>query len=76
MIDRDWTQADEKCRAEGRCRRCGVNRIERAHLAPRTHDERVKIGSKKRRVAADNCVPLCPSCHRKFDHRRLTSWST
>jgi hypothetical protein len=71
MIDRDWTKADEKCRQEGRCRRCGVNRIERAHLAPRTHDERVKVGSKKRRVAADNCVPLCPSCHRKFDHREI-----
>ena len=70
-MDRDWTKADEKCRQEGRCRRCGVARIERAHLAPRTHDPRISFKSKKREVVADNCIPLCPSCHRKFDHKEI-----
>lgn len=50
---------------ENSCRVCGRMPADAAHLAPRS---RVKPGP-----AEDprNCLPLCRSCHRDFDERRL-----
>lgn len=61
---RDWTQAVEKCREEGACRKCGRSDlpIDPAHVTPR---------SRGAGVTADEVVPLCRPCHTLYDAGRL-----
>lgn len=66
--NRDWDEAIRKVRREAECRLCGVQRnLQAAHLAPRAHDKPKRFGSKVRHVAPDNILPMCASCHRRFD---------
>ena len=70
--DRNWDDAIEKCRDEGKCRVCKVQRgLDCAHLAPRTHDRPKHVGQKRLYVHPDNAVPLCSHCHYGFDHSEL-----
>ena len=70
--NRDWDDAIRKVRAEGECRICGVQRnLQAAHLAPRAHDKPKRFGSKTLYVDPANILPLCASCHRKFDAHEI-----
>ena len=70
--NRDWDDAIRKVRAEAECRVCGVQRnLQAAHLAPRAHDKPKRFDSKTRYVDPANILPLCASCHRKFDAHEM-----
>lgn len=61
---REWDAAIEKCRDEGQCRYCGIQaNLQAAHTIKRQYDERVKPGSRNRRVNPDGVIPLCAHCH-------------
>lgn len=69
-VRRDWTAALEKVRREGKCRVCdSAQCLQCAHTINRRFQD-VKDGSKVV-VKADAVVPLCQSCHEKYDARRL-----
>jgi hypothetical protein len=61
-VKRDWTAAREKCDREGCCRNCGAPHPEAAHLWPRG------MGGGQ---SPDLIVPLCRSCHGRFDAHLL-----
>ena len=70
--DRNWDDAIVKCRDEGECRVCNVQRgLDCAHLAPRKHDRPKHAGQKRLYVHPDNVIPLCSHCHYGFDHSEL-----
>jgi 5-methylcytosine-specific restriction endonuclease McrA len=62
-VKRDWQEALDKKREEGRCRKCGSReRIQAAHVIPRS------LGGDQHR---DATVPLCEPCHRAYDSHEL-----
>ena len=66
-MKRDWAAARMKVDREGRCRVCKApGRVEAAHTIGRTHDP------KDGKVRPVDIVPLCNSCHRAYDERRLS----
>ena len=70
--DRSWDAAIEKCRDEGECRVCKIQRgLDAAHLAKREHDQPVRPGAKRLKVEPDNVIPLCAHDHYAFDHSEL-----
>jgi len=70
--DRNWDDAIEKCKDEGECRVCKVQRgLDCAHLAPRTHDRPKHAGQKRLYVHPNNVVPLCAHDHYGLDHSEL-----
>lgn len=74
-IERYWDGAREKVRREGRCRLCPeVYALEAAHTLARKYDEATELedGTWAIFVDPDDVVPLCPSCHHAYDHRRVS----
>jgi hypothetical protein len=74
-LRRDWAEAWEKCLYEGRCRCCkSTEGIQAAHTIGRARQD-VAItgprGGKYLLVKADAIVPLCGSCHWKYDAHEL-----
>lgn len=70
--DRNWDAAIDKCRNEGECRVCHVQRgLDCCHLAPRKHDKPKHVGQKRLFVHPDNCIPLCAHDHYEFDAGQL-----
>lgn len=64
---RDWKSARAKCELEGRCRLCRRSgRVEAAHTIGRKYDP---ANGKVRPV---DVIPLCNSCHRGYDARKLS----
>lgn len=74
IVPRDWTPARAKVEREGRCRVCPATvflqaahvigrRYDPAHPHPRQKGERI--------VMADAVVPLCPTCHDRYDTHQL-----
>jgi 5-methylcytosine-specific restriction endonuclease McrA len=62
-MKRSWTEAREKVDHEGACRVCGRGYwLEAAHVIPRS------LGGGQE---ADATVPLCSTCHAKYDGGRL-----
>jgi 5-methylcytosine-specific restriction endonuclease McrA len=62
-MSRDWSEALDKKRREGRCRACSSSsQLEAAHVIPRS------LGGDQHELAT---VPLCRSCHRAYDSREL-----
>lgn len=67
-MKRNWTHARLKCDREGRCRLCRRSgRVEAAHTIGRSYDDK-KTGV----VDPDAIIPLCNSCHRGYDQRKLS----
>jgi hypothetical protein len=61
---RAWGNARAKVEREGKCRVCkATGRLEAAHTISRSYDRAV--------VRDDDIVPLCDTCHRKYDARTL-----
>ncbi len=62
-MSRDWTAALDKKREEGKCRTCpSRSQLEAAHVIPRS------LGGDQHALAT---VPLCRSCHQRYDAREL-----
>lgn len=60
---RDWTDALNKKRMEGRCRVCkSEHGLDAAHVVPRS------LGGDEH---PDATVPLCRTCHTRFDQHQL-----
>lgn len=60
---RQWDDAIDKCRDEGECRICHVQRsIQCAHTVGRKYDQ-PKPGRKTLWVDPDSVIPLCAHCH-------------
>jgi hypothetical protein len=56
---RVWTEAANKVRDEGKCRRCGSPfGLEAAHIIPRS-----RIGARRGAEDARNIIPLCSRDH-------------
>lgn len=56
-----------KCDAEGRCRVCKQSGpVDAAHVIGRKHDAVDGV------VQPDDIIPLCRSCHEKYDQRKLS----
>ena len=70
--DRDWGDAIAKCRDEGECRVCHVQRgLECAHTIGRKHDQPKKFGAKRLYVNPVSVIPLCSHCHGQFDRHEI-----
>lgn len=69
----DWTDAISKLSSEGQCRVCGRSdvKLEAAHTAGRKYDDRKGNSQTTHKVERVATVPLCKSCHMKFDARAL-----
>jgi hypothetical protein len=65
---KDWREARAKVAAEGRCRVCATREeLEAAHVLGQRYD-------RDNRVAPEDIVPLCATCHRGpdgYDHHAL-----
>lgn len=59
---RDWSAAEAKCAEEEVCRNCGGSPVQFAHVWTRG------MGSGN---DADEGIPLCPTCHTRFDRHQL-----
>lgn len=82
-IPRRWGDAIAKVREESQCRVCQslggwedgdyVGELECAHIIGRKHDpiHTGPRGGQYRYVHPDSVVPLCPRCHRDYDHYEL-----
>lgn len=62
---RDWMAAHAKRDSEARCRVCGREGVDAAHIVPRSL---APNGGEHQ----DNIVPLCRSCHRLYDEGFLS----
>lgn len=74
-LERFWDGALEKVRREGLCRVCGSQLfLQCAHVVGRKHDPRVELESGEVAIFVDplDVVPLCETCHRDYDARRLS----
>ncbi len=70
--DRCWSDAIEKCRDEGECRVCNVQRgLEAAHTIGRKYDRPKKFGAKRLYVDPRGIVPLCSHCHGQYDRHEI-----
>lgn len=72
-MKRDWTDAEAKKRAEGKCRYCGATGVvQSAHVIGREHDEPRWIDQPDvLYVHPDDVVPLCREHHDLYDARQL-----
>lgn len=70
---RDWLEARTKVELEGACRKCRVEyaHLEAAHIVGRKHDAPRDADSKTLWVNPDRIVPLCPTCHQRYDAHGL-----
>lgn len=62
---RDWMDAHAKRDSEARCRVCGREPVDAAHIVPRSL---APNGGEQQ----DNIVPLCRPCHRLYDEGFLS----
>ena len=62
---RDWMDAHAKRDSEARCRVCGREPVDAAHIVPRSL---APNGGEQQ----DNIVPLCRKCHRLYDEGFLS----
>lgn len=63
MKRRDWTEGRAKVDREGKCRMCpSRDGIQAAHIVPRS------LGGEMESL---DFVPLCQSCHSKFDRHEI-----
>ena len=63
---RDWAWARMKVESEGRCRVCqSAGQVDAAHVLGRKYDSNDGV------VQPDDVIPLCRSCHEKYDLRKL-----
>lgn len=66
LMRRTWKAAREKVDREGECRVCGDGRdLQSAHVIGRVYDP------PDGKVRPVDIVPLCASCHQKYDARSL-----
>jgi hypothetical protein len=71
-VERDWSDALAKCKAEGRCRACKrKGKVEAAHLIGREHDGPRTLGDETLWVNPVDVVPLCVTHHRSYDRRTI-----
>lgn len=70
-VKRSWVLARAKVDEEGVCRVCGVaNHLEAAHVIGQAKADRMDDTGKVV-VNPDDILPLCSTCHRAFDSRKL-----
>lgn len=69
MSRRNWRPMRDKVEAEGRCRVCRTasEPIDAAHVIPRSLAP--GVGNN---MEPENCVPLCRTCHQRYDLHQLS----